>query len=134
MLKVIIAENNDVVRQGVKRILLKEFYDAVVDEVASGQELLSAIAHDEYSLVIADVLTPGIKITEVVKQVKIRYPYLPVLILSMYSLDHYAVSILKAGASGYLNTSMVPEKLVIAVHDVLQGKTFPSSHALMAWH
>jgi len=134
MLKIIIAENNAAVSKGVKRILLKEYQDAVIDEVVNGRQLLQTIAENRYSLVIADVLIPGIKITEAIKQMKTIYPLLPVLILSMYPLDHYGISILKAGATGFLITSLVPEKLVSAVHTVLKGKTFPSRQSLMSWH
>lgn len=134
MLKIIIAENNATVCQGVKRILRKAFYDAEIDEAANGEELLTTIANSQYSLVIVDVLTPGIKITDAVKQTRTHYPHLPVLILSMYPFNHYAVNMLKAGASGYLSTHLVPEKLVSAVHCVLRGETFPSQQAIMAWH
>ena len=134
MLKIIIAENNAAVRLGVKRISLKEFKGAVIDEVQGGEELLKTIADNDYGLVIADVLTPGVKITEAVRYMKTLHPLLPVLILSMYPLDHYAIRILEAGASGYLSTNMVPEKLVRAVHCVLEGKTFPAWQTLTAWH
>jgi len=134
MLKIIIAENNEAIRQGVKRILLDEFNDAVIVEVVNGNALLKTIEESEYSLVIADALTPGTKITQAIKKMKVLRPQTPVLILSMYPVDHYAVSILKAGANGYLSTSLVPEKLISAVHTLLKGKTFPAQQALMPWY
>ncbi len=111
-----------------------EFADATIDEVLTENALLQTIADNEYSLVIADVLTPGTSITEAIKKMKMLRPKTPVLVLSMYPFDHYAVSFLKAGANGYLTASLVPEKLITAVRTVLKGKTFPARQALVQWY
>lgn len=123
-MRIIIADDHAFLRQGVERILRKEFPTAQIDEVPDGEELVKKVMKTEYDLVISDVSMPGRGGMEALHAIKEIYPKLPVLMLSMYPEDHYAVRALKAGASGYLSKSMAPEELINAVRRVLMGRKY----------
>jgi two-component system invasion response regulator UvrY len=124
MIRVIIADDHTVVRKGLKQILLDEFADAYIEEVADAGDLLNKIMTAEWDLVISDVSMPGRSGLEALQQIKQNFPKLPVLILSVHSEDQYALRVLKAGASGYLNKDSAPEELINAVNRVLLGKKY----------
>jgi DNA-binding NarL/FixJ family response regulator len=86
-----------------------------VDEAADGQEVLDRVRRNAYNLVLLDISMPGRSGIEVLKDLKSEQPKLPVLILSMYPEDQYAVRALKAGASGYLTKESAAEELAAAV-------------------
>ncbi len=123
-MRIIIADDHAFLRQGVERILRKEFPTAEIDEVADGEDLVKKVMQYQYDLVISDVSMPGRGGMEALHAIKEQYPKLPVLMLSMYPEDHYALRALKAGASGYLSKSMAPEELITAVRRVLMGRKY----------
>ena len=98
---------------------MEEFSDAFIEEVADGNEMLHKIRNEKFDIVISDISMPGRSGLESLKQVKEEFPKLPVLILSMYSEDQYAIRVLKAGASGYLTKDSAPEELVKAVKQIV---------------
>jgi len=124
MIRILIADDHSIVRQGLERILQKEFPAAVVEEAASGEEMLKMVIKADWDLVISDLSMPGKSGLEVLQHIKEFNPKLPVLILSIYPEEQYALRVLKAGASGYLNKAMAPEELIVAVHRVLSGKKY----------
>jgi two-component system, NarL family, invasion response regulator UvrY len=124
MLKIIIADDHAVVRKGLIQILLEAFPNATIVEVTDAESLLKKIFSESWNLVISDVSMPGISGLDALHQIKKHYPKLPVLILSMYSEDLYAIRMLKAGAAGFLNKDFVPEQLVNAVYRLLGGKKY----------
>ena len=124
MMRIIIADDHVFLRQGVERILRKEYPTAQIDEVADGEDLVKKVMKQTYDLVISDVSMPGRGGMEALHAIKEQYPKLPVLMLSMHPEDHYAVRALKAGASGYLSKSMAPEELINAVKRVLMGRKY----------
>jgi len=128
MLKIIIADDHAVVRKGLMQILLESFPNANIAEVTDAESLLKQIFKEPWDLVISDISMPGISGLDVLPQIKQNYPKLPVLILSMYSEDLYAIRVLKAGASGFLNKDFVPEQLVNAVNQLLIGKKYISAN------
>lgn len=127
MIRIIIADDHTVVRRGLKQILLEEFSDALIEEVADAGDLLNKVMSAEWDLVISDLSMPGRSGLDALQQIKQTHPKLPVLILSVYSEDQYALRVLKAGASGYLNKDSAPEELTNAVHRVLLGKKYITS-------
>lgn len=123
-LRILIADDHTVVRKGLKQILLEEFRNAEIEEVTDAENLLKKVLKEDWDLVISDISMPGKSGLDVLQQIKQHYPRLPVLILSIHPEDHYAVRVLRAGASGYLNKDSAPDQLVAAVHQLLLGKRY----------
>jgi two-component system invasion response regulator UvrY len=124
MKRILIADDHTVVRRGLKQILLEAFPFAEIEEVADAEELFKKILKHKWDVVISDISMPGRSGLEVLQQIKLDQPKLPVLILSVHPEDQYALRVLKAGASGYLNKDSAPEELVKAVNQVLLGKKY----------
>jgi two-component system invasion response regulator UvrY len=124
MIRILIADDHTVVRRGLKQILLEEFPFAFIEEVADAEELIKRVMKEDWSVIISDLSMPGRSGLESLQQIKQLHPKLPVLILSIHSEEHYAIRVLKAGASGYLNKDLAPEELVKAVNCVLAGKKY----------
>jgi len=124
MIRILIADDHIIVRRGLKQILLEEFPFAFIEEVSDAEELIKKVMNEEWSVVISDLSMPGRSGLESLQQIKQNHPKLPVLILSIHSEEHYAIRVLKAGASGYLNKDLAPEELVKAVNCVLAGKRY----------
>src|SRR5579871_2940447 len=124
MTRILIADDHTIVRRGLKQILLEEFPSAHIDEAEDAEVLLKKIMKDEWDVVITDLSMPGRSGMEALQQIKLHYPKLPVLVLSAHPEDQYAMRVLKAGASGYLNKEAAPDELVKAIHRVLLGKKY----------
>lgn len=121
MIKVIIADDHDVIREGVKRILADTPDMRVVAEASDGQELLAKVQTKPCDVVLLDLTMPGRGGLEALKILKTEHPKLPVLVLTMHAEDQYAIRVLKAGAAGYLNKAHVSAQLVEAVRKVISG-------------
>src|SRR3990172_5755324 len=127
MLKILLADDHAVVRQGVKQILVAAFAQAIFGEAQNAHQLLELVHTERWDVVVLDLTMPGGSGLDVLKQIKQDHPQLPVLILSMYPEDQYAVRTLRAGAAGYLNKESAPEELVQAIRKVLHGGQYISS-------
>jgi two-component system invasion response regulator UvrY len=127
MLRILLADDHAVVRQGVKQILAEAFAQATFGDAQNAHELLELIAQERWDIVVLDLTMPGGNGLEALKQIKHDYPQLPVLILSMYPEDQYAVRTIRAGAAGYLNKESAPEELVQAIRKVLHGGEYISA-------
>src|SRR3954470_7471190 len=112
MLRMLIADDHAIVRRGLKDILLEAFPSAEIIEVGDAESLIEKVIKEHYNVVITDLSMPGRSGLDALQQIKAYDPKLPVLVLSVYSEDQYAIRVLKAGASGYLNKDMAPEELV----------------------
>jgi two-component system invasion response regulator UvrY len=124
MYRFLIADDHDVVRRGLKQILFDAFPSAIVAEVTNAEDLLKKVNLEEWDVVISDISMPGRSGLEVLQQIREDHPKLPVLILSVHSEDNYAIRVLKAGASGYLNKESLADELVRAVNHLLLGKKY----------
>lgn len=124
MLKILIADDHAVVRKGLKQILLEEYPSAQIGEVADAESLLSEIIKDDWNIVITDMNMPGRSGLDALSQIKQIAPQLPVLIMSMYPEDQYALRVLKAGASGYLGKDNIHDDIIKAIQSVQLGKKF----------
>jgi two-component system, NarL family, invasion response regulator UvrY len=120
-LKIIIADDHVVVRQGLKLILAQAFRKATFGEAQNAPQLLELLNKDSWNALVMDLTMPGANGLELLKLIKHDHPELPVLILSMHPEDQYAVRTLKAGAAGYLTKESASEELVDALHKVLRG-------------
>ena len=127
MLRILLADDHAVVRQGVKQILAEAFAQAAFGEAQNAHELLELVAKERWDIVVLDLTMPGGNGLEALKQIKHDHPQLPVLILSMYPEDQYAVRTIRAGAAGYLNKESAPEELVQAVRKIVGGGKYVSA-------
>lgn len=124
MIRILIADDHAIVRRGLLNILQEEFPSAVIEEVGDAEDLVKKVMKEDWDIVITDLSMPGRSGLEALQQIRQYYPKLPVLILSVYPEEQYAIRVLKAGASGYLNKDLAPDELVKAVHRVLSGKKY----------
>ena len=126
MLRIIIADDHAVVRQGLKQIVAETSDMVVTGEADNGQELLDKIKVEDYDVVILDITMPVRNGMDVLKQLRSERPRLPVLILSIHSEEQYASRALRAGASGYLTKESAPDELVAAIRKVSSGGKYIS--------
>jgi DNA-binding NarL/FixJ family response regulator len=127
MLRILIADDHPVFRQGLRQIL-SEIKDMVVaDEVSDGQKALVIVRTGRFDVILLDISMPGRNGIDVLKQLKKEKPNLPVLMLTMHPEEQYAIRALKAGASGYLTKESTPDELVTAIRKVSTGGRYVSS-------
>jgi DNA-binding NarL/FixJ family response regulator len=124
MKRIILADDHAYVRLGLIQILKDGYPSAEIKEVADGEELIREVSLHNWDLVISDLDMPGRSGLEALEQIKLIRPNLPVLILSMYAEELYAVRVYSAGASGYLNKNSAPFELINAVERILSGKKY----------
>ncbi len=127
MIRVLIADDHPIVREGLKQILSETTDIIVVDEATNGHEVLKYAWSNTYDVVLLDISMPGRDGLEVLRELKHQKPKLPVLILSMYPEEHYAIRVLRGGASGYLTKSSAPDELISAIRKVSTGRKYISS-------
>ena len=127
MINIVLCDDHKIVRQGLRQII-SGYPDIQIlaDDIASGEELLQRLRTLEPDLIILDVSLPGRSGLEVLKQVKIFYPDIHVLVLSMYPEDQFAIRMLKAGASGYLHKDSEPDVLIDAIRTIDAGGEYLS--------
>jgi DNA-binding NarL/FixJ family response regulator len=126
MIKVLIADDHSVVRQGIRQILRDVPELTAVGEASSGEQTLEKLRKEEWDLVIMDISMPGRNGLEILKLLQHERPKLPVLVLSMHSEDQFAVRMLKAGAAGYLTKESAPDELVKAIRKIITGGRYVS--------
>ena len=126
MIRVLIADDHAVVRQGLRQILTETSDMNVTGEAANGLEALERARADEYDVAVLDITMPGRSGFDILKELRGDKPKLPVLILSMHAEEQFAVRLLKAGAAGYLNKESAPEELVKAIRKVVSGGRYVS--------
>ena len=124
MIKILIADDHTVVRQGLRQILQEEYTLAEFGEAINGNDALEKARNETWNVIILDITLPGRNGLEVLKQLRIESIKIPVLILSMHSEDQYAVRLLKAGASGYLTKESASDELVVAINRVISGRKY----------
>ncbi len=126
MLRILIADDHEVVRKGLGKVLVETLQPVQVDEAANGQEAVAKVLKNEYSLVVLDIKMPGKSGMDVLKEIKQHRPKLPVLILSMHPEEHFAIRAIRAGASGYLTKECAGDELVLAIRKALKGERYIS--------
>ena len=124
MIRIVIADDHVMVREGLKQLLSHEADLAVVSEAGDGHGVLQAIREVECDVLMLDMSMPGKSGVELLKQVKAEKPRLRVLVLSMHQEHQYAVRAIRAGASGYLTKDNASAQLVAAIRKVAAGGAF----------
>lgn len=127
MIKILVADDHAIVREGLKQIVRETSDMEVAGEAADGRQVFQMVANDDWDVVLLDIGMPGKSGMDILKELKAERPGLPVLMLSMYPEEQYAVRALKAGASGYLTKESVPDELINAIRKVSAGGKYVSS-------
>jgi len=127
MNKIILADDHSFIRVGLIQILRDEYPTVEITEVGDGESLINEVSKNDFDLVISDLDMPGRSGLEALIQIKLIKPNLPVLILSIYAEDLYAIRVLKAGASGYLNKNAAPYELITAIQRISLGRKYITS-------
>jgi DNA-binding NarL/FixJ family response regulator len=124
---ILIADDHHLVRKGLKNLLQGEFPSASIEETGDAEAVIKKSLVTHWDVVICDLSMPGKGGLDVVQHMKQHFPKTPVLILSMYPEEQYAVRALKTGAAGYLSKDAAPEELARAIHRVLLGRKYISA-------
>jgi two-component system, NarL family, invasion response regulator UvrY len=123
MIEVLIADDHQLIREGLKKMISEYAVDIkVTREASDANELMESLAKKLPDIVLLDITMPGKNGLEVLKDLKVMYPKLPVLILSMHPEDRFAIRALKAGASGYFSKVNITEELVHAIRVIVTQK------------
>jgi two-component system invasion response regulator UvrY len=124
MKRIILADDHSFIRLGLIQILKDEYPSVEIKEVSDGDSLIKEVLQNDWDLVISDLDMPGKSGLQALEQIKLIKPHLPVLILSIYTEDLYAVRVLKAGASGYMNKNAAPYELINAIQRISLGRKY----------
>lgn len=126
MIRVLIADDHGVVREGIKRIIADAGEMVVAGEAADGEEMLARIADPGCDVVVMDLAMPGRPGLRVLEHLQETHCRVPVIVLSMYPADQYAARAFMAGASGYINKGRPPSELIDAIRSVVAGRRYVS--------
>jgi len=126
MLKILVADDHEVVRKGLMKVLAESLQPIKVEEARNGQEAVSKVWKSEYDLVVLDIKMPGKNGLDALKEIKQHRPKLPVVILSMHPEEQFAIRAIRAGASGYLTKECAGDELVLAIRKALKGEKYIS--------
>ena len=125
-IKVIIADDHPLFRRGLKHAFSETPDIEVVDEAENGDDLLKKISGADLSVILMDLAMPGKTGLDLLKQLRDEQPKLPVLVLTVYPEEHYAVRYFKAGASGFITKESSTDQIYAAVRKVANGGKFAS--------
>ena len=124
MTRALIVDDHTITRAGLRRILSEPPQPIIVGEAANGAEAVELVMSQQWDIVMLDISLPDRSGLEVLKVIKKARPALPVLVLSMYPVDQYALRVLRAGGAGYLTKESAPDQLLEAVRRVISGMRY----------
>jgi two-component system invasion response regulator UvrY len=127
MLRIMVADDHPVVRQGIMRIIEDTQDMKVTGEAGNGLEVLKQLKEKEFDLILLDISMPGSDGLEIIRELKKSKPDIPVLILTIHPEKYYGLRMLQAGASGYLTKQNAPFELIEAIRKVSQGGMYISN-------
>jgi DNA-binding NarL/FixJ family response regulator len=119
--KILIVDDQKVFRDVLTNIISETSDMTVVAEASNGDEALAMASKNDFDMVILDIAMPGISGLDVLKELKIKKPYLPILMLSMFPAEHYELSARKTGADGYVTKDNMADELIKAMQQILDG-------------
>jgi DNA-binding NarL/FixJ family response regulator len=126
-IRIVIADNHAIVREGLKRIIASAEDMAVVGEAADGAEVMQHVRGSDFDVLVTDLSMPGRSGMELIKLVRSEKPKLRILVLSMHEELQYAVRAIKSGASGYLTKESEPQQLLQVLRKIAAGGAFIST-------
>ena len=121
-----IADDHAIVRDGLRRFLSEHVDLRVTGEASNGREALELARGGDLDVLLMDIAMPDQSGVDALAAIKARFPELPVLVLSGFPESHYATTLLRQGASGYLNKECDPEEIATAIHTVYRGRNYIS--------
>lgn len=124
MLRVLIADDHAVVRRGIRQILTEGLSFPHIGEAPETIELIRMALEEDWDIIISDISMPGGGGLEALKAIRKQKPTQPILIVSIFPEEHYAVKVLSLGAAGYLNKDAATEELLNAVKIILSGRRY----------
>ena len=127
MIRIVLADDHTIVREGLKQLLQAADGLEIVGEARDGHEAMKAVRELDFDLLLLDMSMPGKSGIELIKQVRAEKPKLRILILSMHEERQYAIRAIRAGASGYLTKESASRQLVEAIRKVASGGAFISA-------
>jgi DNA-binding NarL/FixJ family response regulator len=126
MIRIFIADDHTIMREGLKRILAEAKDVEVIAEAENGEQTLAHAAKGNFDLLLLDLSMPGSNGIELITKIRSRNPDLAILVLTMYEEEQYAVRTLRAGANGYLTKESAGTQLLTAIRKVAQGRPYIS--------
>jgi DNA-binding NarL/FixJ family response regulator len=126
MIRIVIADDHTIVRQGLRQLLSATDDLSVVGEVQNGQEALQRNRTGDFDVLLLDMSMPGRSGVELIKQLRVENPAIRILVLSMHEEEQYAVRAIRAGAAGYLTKDSASAQLVAAIRKVASGGAYIS--------
>lgn len=130
-MKILIADDHTLVRKALKFILQEAFANVQIEEAADGSELLMKATKNKWDIIISDISFPGLSGLDILKQLKIYVPSIPVLMLTMYTAEEYAIRCIKSGAAGFLSKDNISDELIKAINQILSGKKYINEEVAM---
>ena len=132
MIKVLLADDHSIVRAGLRRIVEESGEMEVIAEAADGKEAIQLVRKIAPDVAVIDISMPGLDGLEVISQLQVHSPQLPVIILTMHEEGQYVVRAIEAGAMGYITKQSAPEQLVKAIRKVHAGHRYLTDEAAEA--
>jgi DNA-binding NarL/FixJ family response regulator len=134
MRNVLVADDHEVTRRGIRELLRDEFADVTVIEAATGPEVLSRLPTREWDLIILDIIMPGQSILDILRHIRELHPAVPVLVLTAATEVEYVIQTLKAGANGIIHKNQAAAELSGAIRKVANGDMYlhPETAVLLA--
>ena len=124
MIRIAIVDDHAMVREGLKQFFSEEVDFRVVAEASNGRDALDIVRQGEVDVIVMDISMPGQSGVDALAAIRARAPDLPVLILSGFAEEHYATTLLRQGASGYLNKDCDPQEIAKAIRTVFRGRKY----------
>jgi len=125
-MKILLTDDHALIRRGLRQVVLEAFGNAVIGEAQNAQEALDQIRKQDWDVVVMDITMPGRSGIDILRDIKLARPALPVLILSMHGEEQFGRRVLKAGAAGFIAKQSAPDELVKAIRKVLSGGKYIS--------
>jgi two-component system, NarL family, invasion response regulator UvrY len=132
MIKVLLADDHSIVRAGLRRIVEESGDIEVVAEAADGREAVLAVRREKPDVAVIDISMPVLDGLEVITQLNIEFPEIPILVLTMHEEHQYVIRAIETGAMGYITKQSAPEQLVKAIRKVHSGARFLTDDAAEA--
>ncbi len=126
-MNILIADDHAIVRKGLAQLLREEFPSVNITEADNSMDVCDRARDKIWDIILLDISMPGRNGVEVLKQLRAEGIKAPILMLSMHPEEQYALRVLKAGASGFLNKESATNELVAAIHKVLAGRKYISA-------
>ena len=124
MIRIAIVDDHAIVRAGLRQFFSDEVDFRVVAEASNGREALDIVRQGDVDVMVLDISMPGQSGVDALAAIRARAPDLPVLILSGFAEEHYATTLLRQGASGYLNKDCDPQEIAKAIRTIFRGRKY----------